>query len=110
AIEAVGKLIAINTDAMGAARDQSVATADYTRLLLVIGATARLLLAFAILGWIAYGQIARPLWRMTLEMTKLAGGDLDISIVGRSRTDEIGGADKSLAIFQEQAVDHRRRE
>src|SRR5882724_9600448 len=82
AIEAVGKLIAINVDGMRAARDQSVATADHTRLLLVIGATIGLLLAFGILGWIAFGQIAQPLWRMTLEMTKLAGGDLDISVVG----------------------------
>jgi len=110
AIEAVGKLIAINTDAMRAARDQSVATADYTRLLLVIGAIVGLLLAFAILGWIAYGQIARPLWRMTLEMKKLAGGDLDISIVGASRTDEIGGLAKSLAIFKDNAVTARRLE
>jgi len=110
AIEAVGKLIAINTDAMRAARDENVATADYTRLLLVIGAIVGLLLAFAILGWIAYGQIARPLWRMTLEMKKLAGGDLDISIVGASRTDEIGGLAKSLAIFKDNAVTARRLE
>src|SRR5882724_11430379 len=105
AIEAVGKLIAINVDAMRAARDQSVATADHTRLLLVVGAAAGLLLAFIILG-----QIAQPLWRMTLEMTKLAGGDLDISIVGAGRTDEVGGLAKSLAVFKENAMTARRLE
>jgi methyl-accepting chemotaxis protein len=110
AIEAVGKLITINVDAMRAARDQSVATANYTRTLLVIGAIIGLLVAFAILAWIAYGQIARPLWRMTLEMTKLAGGDLDISIVGASRTDEVGGLAKSLSIFKENAMTARRLE
>jgi methyl-accepting chemotaxis protein len=110
AIAAVGQLITINTDAMRAARDQSVATADSTRLLLVIGASVGLLLAFAILGWIAFGQIARPLWRMTLEMTKLAGGDLDISIVGAGRTDEVGGLAKSLAVFKENAMTARRLE
>src|ERR1700712_1006218 len=62
AIAAVGQLITINTDAMRAARDQSVATADTTRLLLVVGAIIGLLLAFAILGWIAFGPIAPPLW------------------------------------------------
>ena len=41
AIAAVGQLITINTDAMRAARDASVATADYTRLLLVVGADCR---------------------------------------------------------------------
>ena len=110
AIEAVGKLIAINVDAMRAARDQSVATADHTRLLLVIGAATGLLLAFIILGWIAFGQIAQPLWRMTLEMTKLAGGDLDISIVGANRTDEVGGLAKSLTVFKENAMTARRLE
>jgi methyl-accepting chemotaxis protein len=110
AIEAVGKLIAINVDSMRSARDQSVATADYTRLLLVIGATTGLLLAFGILGWIAFGQIARPLWRMTLEMTRLAGGDLDISIVGAGRTDEVGGLAKSLAVFKDNAMTAQREE
>jgi methyl-accepting chemotaxis protein len=110
AIEAVGKLITINVDSMRAARDQSVATANYTRMLLVIGAIIGLLLAFTILAWIAYGQIARPLWRMTLEMTKLAGGDLDVSIVGTGRTDEVGGLAKSLAIFKDNAMTARRLE
>lgn len=110
AIAAVGQLITINTDAMRAARDASVATADSTRMLLVVGAIVGLLLAFAILGWIAFGQIAQPLWRMTVEMTKLAGGDLEVSIVGASRTDEVGGLAKSLAVFKENAMTARRLE
>lgn len=110
AIEAVGKLIGINVDAMRAARDQSIATADQTRLLLVISANVGLFVAFGILGWIAFGQIAQPLWRMTLEMTKLAGGDLDISIVGANRTDEVGGLAKPLVVFKENAITARRRQ
>jgi methyl-accepting chemotaxis protein len=110
AIEAVGKLIGINVDSMRAARDQSVVTADRTRLLLVISAGVGLLVAFGILGWIAFGQIAQPLWRMTLEMTKLAGGDLDISVVGANRTDEVGGLAKSLVVFKDNAITARRLE
>ena len=82
AIEAVGKLITANVDAMRAARDQSVAGADQTRMLLLLVAGAGLLLAFAILGWIAFSHIARPLSQMTREMSKLANGELDIAIVG----------------------------
>jgi methyl-accepting chemotaxis protein len=110
AIEAVGKLIGINVDSMRAARDQSVVTADHTRLLLMISAGVGLLLAFGILGWIAFGQIAQPLWRMTLEMTKLAGGDLDIAVVGANRTDEVGGLAKSLVVFKDNAITARRLE
>src|SRR5882757_7747586 len=70
AIEAVGKLITANTDAMRSARDQSVAAADQTRLWLLVAAAAGLSCAFAILGWIAFAHIARPLSQMTREMSK----------------------------------------
>src|SRR5882757_2099823 len=110
AIEAVGKLITINVDAMRAARDQSVAAADQTRMLLLLVAGAGLLLAFAILGWIAFSHIARPLSQMTREMSKLADGELEIAIVGADRTDEIGGLAKSLAVFKDNAMTARRLE
>lgn len=110
AMEAVASLIAANVAGMQAARDQGVATADQTRLVLLFGAAAGLLCAFNILAWIAFSQIARPLARMTQEMTKLAGGDLDIAIVGDNRTDEVGGLAKSLRVFKENAITARRLE
>jgi methyl-accepting chemotaxis protein len=110
AIEAVGKLIAMNVDSMRAARDASVAVAARTRAWLVIGAAAGLICAFGILGWIALYQISRPLAFMTREMTKLAGGDLDILIDGADRTDEVGGLARSLQVFKENAITARRLE
>jgi methyl-accepting chemotaxis protein len=110
AIEAVSKLIAANVGGMLTARDRSVATADQTRLVLLFGAAAGLICAFNILAWIAFSQIARPLSRMTREMTRLAGGDLDIAIVGDDRKDEVGGLAKSLLVFKENAITTRRLE
>jgi methyl-accepting chemotaxis protein len=110
AMEAVGKLIAINVEKMKEARDEGVASAVRTRGWLVIGAAIGLGCAFAILGWIALYQIARPLSRMTGEMTKLANGDLDIQIDGLDRTDEVGGLARSLQVFQQNAITARQLE
>ena len=110
AIEAVGKLIAMNVERMRAARDASVAMAAHTRAWLVIGAAAGLICAFGILGWIALYQISRPLAFMTGEMTKLANGDLNIEIEGADRADEVGGLARSLQVFKENAITARRLE
>src|SRR5882724_6392839 len=104
AMEAVGKLIAMNVEKMQAARDEGVATAAQTRTWLVIGATGGLVCAFGVLGWIALYQISRPLARMTREMVKLANGDLDIQIDGIDRTDEVGGLARSLQVFKQNAI------
>jgi methyl-accepting chemotaxis protein len=104
AMDAAGKLIAINVQQMGAERDGSVAMAARTRAWLVIGAAAGLICAFAVLGWIAVYQISRPLAFMTGEMIKLANGDLDIRIEGADRADEVGGLARSLQVFRENAM------
>src|SRR6202048_2072536 len=110
AMEAVGKLIAMNVEHMQAPRDESAATAQETRIGLVVGATSGLVCAFGILGWIALCQIARPLASMTREMAKLANGDLDIQVEGCDRADEIGGLARSLQVFKENAMTARRLE
>jgi methyl-accepting chemotaxis protein len=110
AIKAVGDLIALNVDKMQIARDQSVVMAERTRAWLVVGAAAGLICAFGVLGWIALYQISKPLARMTQEMTKLAGGELDIRIEGADRADEIGGLARSLQVFRENAITARRLE
>ncbi len=110
AMQAVGKLITMNVESMHLARDESVAMAQQTRRWLVVGATAGLVCAFGVLGWIALYQISRPLAYMTGEMTKLANGDLDIEIEGADRTDEVGGLARSLQVFKENAITARRLE
>jgi methyl-accepting chemotaxis protein len=110
AIEAVGKLITMNVEAMRKARDESVVMAERTRAWLVVGAAAGLICAFGILGWISLYQISRPLAHMAGEMTKLATGDLDIRIEGTDRADEVGGLARSLQVFRENAITARRLE
>jgi methyl-accepting chemotaxis protein len=110
AMETVAKLIAMNVQQMGAARNASVEMAAQTRAWLVIGAAGGLICAFGVLGWIALYQISRPLAFMTGEMTKLANGDLDIQIEGADRADEVGGLARSLQVFKENAITARRLE
>jgi methyl-accepting chemotaxis protein len=104
AMQAVGKLIALNVEKMQAARDESVAVARQTRTWLVVGATSGLVGGFGLLGWIALFQISRPLAHVTKEMTRLARGDIDIEIEHADRADELGGLVRSLQIFKENAV------
>ncbi|MDR3515805.1 MAG: methyl-accepting chemotaxis protein [Azospirillaceae bacterium] len=110
AIETVGKLIAVNIDAMGKARDNGAALARKTRLGLEIGAGLGLACAFGILGWIALQQISRPLARLTREMARLSAGQLDLRFEHHDRTDEIGALTRSLHVFRENAVAARRLE
>jgi len=110
AADSVAKLIALNVDAMRAARDESVLMAEHTRAWLVMGAVAGLIFAFSILGWITLRQISKPLALMTGEMQKLAGGTLDIAIDGLDRADEIGALARSLQVFRENALTTRRLE
>jgi len=110
AIEAVGKLIAMNVEKMKADRDESVATAAQAREWLVIGATVGLICAFGVLGWIALHLISRPLAHMTREMTKLTKGDIEIQIDGLDRTDEVGMLAQSLQVFKQNAITARRLE
>ena len=83
AIAAVSKLITMNAENMHAARDESVAIADTTRLLLVVGAAVGLIWPSASSAGSRSARFPGRSWRMTDEMTKLAHGDLDIPDRGR---------------------------
>jgi len=110
AAQAASKLIALNIEAMRSARDESVSMANHTRAGLIVGAVGGLVVAYTLLGWIALQQISKPLARMTGEMTKLAGGDLGITVDGTTRSDEIGALARSLEIFREHALTAHRLE
>ena len=69
-----------------------------------------MLVSFGFLGWIAIAQLARPLNRMTGAMVKLAGGDLDVTVEGTGRSDEVGALARSLDVFRDQAITARRLE
>jgi methyl-accepting chemotaxis protein len=61
-------------------------------------------------------RIVRPITRITETMTQLAGGQLDVHVPARTRTDEIGDMAAALQVFKDNAitahnlVDERERE
>jgi methyl-accepting chemotaxis protein len=71
-------------------------TRSITLVLLVIYALAALAIA-----WSLMRDIAGPLAAMRAAMTRLAGGDLAISVAGTERSDEIGGMAQAVDIFKQ---------
>jgi methyl-accepting chemotaxis protein len=65
----------------------------------------------AIIGGLMLVETLRgPLKRVTESMSRLASGDLDISIDGRNRGDEIGDMVRSVAVFRDAARENIRLE
>jgi len=65
----------------------------------------------AIIGGLMLVETLRgPLKRVTESMARLASGDLDISIDGRNRGDEIGDMVRSVAVFRDAARENVRLE
>jgi methyl-accepting chemotaxis protein len=71
-----------------------------------IGLTATV----TILAWVIIGYVARPLQRFTGSMAVVAGGDLDRTIDGLTRKDEIGALSRSLEAFRQKGIELRRLE
>jgi methyl-accepting chemotaxis protein len=63
-----------------------------------------LLLITAILVTIIVRSITRPIGRMTNAMESLADGDLETSVEGTQRGDEIGSMAQAVQVFKENAV------
>ncbi|MDI7863851.1 methyl-accepting chemotaxis protein [Rhizobiaceae bacterium n13] len=65
----------------------------------------------AIIGGLMLVETLRgPLKRVTETMTRLANGDLEITIDGRNRGDEIGDMVRSVAVFRDAALENVRLE
>ncbi len=61
-------------------------------------------------GFMLIETLRGPLNRVTDIMTRLARGDLDVSIDGQKRKDEIGDMVRSISIFRDNAVERIRLE
>src|SRR5580698_5602502 len=86
------------------AEDESADRGEWIfRLTIAIlaGGTAAVLLGAFILSHLF---IARPLRRMAATMTRMAGGDLSVSIVGADRRDEIGAMARAVEVFRDNTV------
>jgi methyl-accepting chemotaxis protein len=61
-----------------------------------------------ILAWLIGRGVARPLTTMSGLMAELAKGDLEISVAGTERRDEVGTLARSLEVFKQNAIDAKR--
>ncbi|TPG56947.1 HAMP domain-containing protein [Roseomonas nepalensis] len=52
--------------------------------------------------------VQKPLHRITGAMGRLAAGDLDVTVEGQERGDEIGALSRALDVFRENALEARR--
>ena len=70
--------------------------------MVILAAIGIALAIFAV--FLVFGQVTRPIKRLTAAMGALAAGDKTIEVPARDRGDEIGDMARALGIFQEQAV------
>ncbi len=87
------------------ARSQATASTVLEILALALGlGVVAIVLALATV----VGRVLRPLATLTDLTTRLARGDLDVTVTGAERSDEIGTLAKSLSVFQENGREARR--
>ena len=77
---------------------------------LVVEAAVGSAALLAAIAWIVIGFVVRPLVRITAMMDAVAGGDLDRTVEGAARKDEIGSLARSLEAFRAKGLELRRME
>jgi methyl-accepting chemotaxis protein len=75
---------------------------------LIIGGIGGLSFAALLVFWIARSQIIRPLAAITAGMSQLASGNLETSVEGGNRKDEVGDLARALTVFKDNAMEARR--
>ena len=75
---------------------------DLSLILLVVG-----LMIVIVVLWLISRVIVTPINRLTEEMTRLAGDDLEIEIDGLGRKDEIGEMARAMEVFRRNSVASR---
>lgn len=83
---------------------QSIA-ASYRNLFLMLVAAAGAILI--VVAFVLGRSISRPIHKLVANMQSLAGGDLEASIEGRSRRDEIGVMARVVQVFKDALVEKK---
>ena len=95
------------------------ATAEYTHMIeengrdSVIISAAALVLTLLLGGfafWVVAYRVANPIQSLTVTMSRLADGDLDVSIPSVERGDEVGQMARAVEVFRDAAINNRRLE
>ena len=67
----------------------------------MILSTCLLIIVIGFLGYLFSQTLIKPLNKIVSEMTKVSEGDMDVTVSGANRSDEIGTLAKTLLVFQE---------
>jgi methyl-accepting chemotaxis protein len=102
---AIDGILALSEAITGSALDKADQTAGESGVRLLV--TAGVMSAMLILGILAFltirGRITTPLAELTQAMSRLAGGQLDVSVRTRE-DDEIGKLARMLIVFRQNAI------
>ena len=106
--DTVMSLIELNQKAAAAVSARGDVIYGHARQITIAAVCASLVLALAMLALLMHG-VARPIRRMSEAVTSLIDGDLDITIAGLGRKDEVGSLARAIEGFKDLfAADHRR--
>lgn len=71
-------------------------------------AAVSLVLVLSGLVWMVVAMVSRPIARVTTALEALSNGNLDITVEGSDRRDEVGALARALAVFRDGAREQRR--
>ncbi len=96
------KVQGILADEISDAATAVASAIEQTKMTLILGVSVLFVSALG-LAFMLTRLIARPITGMTDTMSKLADGNLDVSVSGGDRRDEIGSMAAAVLVFQENA-------
>jgi methyl-accepting chemotaxis protein len=105
AMDLIDERVAINGRDLATARDKAAELASSTSTTLMTAAGAGLAFSVALLGGIIVLGVTRPLSTMTSAMGQLANGNLDVTVTGADRRDEVGLLARALQTFKDNALE-----
>ncbi|HYD66498.1 methyl-accepting chemotaxis protein [Azospirillum sp.] len=82
--------------------------AEQTGRNVLISAAVGLTLSIGLIVWIVVTLVARPMARITNSLSLLANGNLEVSVEGADRKDEVGSLARSMQVFKENGLEMRR--
>ncbi|MFC4173423.1 HAMP domain-containing protein, partial [Microvirga sp. GCM10011540] len=98
----------ISANALERSRQQANEYASRTSWTLIVSAAVGLSVAVSLIAAIAIYGIVRPLSAITGAMSHLAEGDLNVSVSGAERGDEVGQLARALQVFKDNAIEAKR--
>ena len=82
--------------------------AEQTGRNVVVSAAVGLAVSIGLIVLIVVVLVARPMARITGALSQLANGNLDVSVEGADRKDEVGSLARSMQVFKDNGLEMRR--